>query len=163
MNLHTGIAVAVALAVMGIIFMFPNFLPAGLPTINTSTSESSSNTTSSMQSNAELQITDTVVGTGLVAEWGDTVTVNYIGSLTNGQVFDASANHGNTGFTFVLGVGQVIKGWDQGVDGMRVGGKRTLVIPPNLAYGDQAIGNIIPANSTLVFEVELLAVKKPTR
>ncbi len=108
----------------------------------------------------QLQVTDETVGTGAVAESGDSVTVNYVGSLTNGTVFDASANHGTTGFTFNLGAGQVIKGWDEGIVGMKVGGKRKLVIPAALAYGDQAVGNVIPANSTLIFEVELLNVQK---
>jgi FKBP-type peptidyl-prolyl cis-trans isomerase len=108
----------------------------------------------------QLSTKDVVVGTGAAAAAGDTVTVNYVGSLTNGTVFDASANHGTTGFTFHLGAGEVIKGWDQGIVGMKVGGKRLLVIPPSLAYGDQAIGNVIPANSTLLFEVELLKVQK---
>ena len=108
----------------------------------------------------ELQMTDEIVGTGATAEAGDSVTVNYVGSLTNGTVFDASANRGSEGFTFTLGVGQVIKGWDLGVAGMKEGGKRKLVIPASLAYGDQAVGGVIPANSTLVFEVELLKVQK---
>jgi len=86
--------------------------------------------------------------------------VNYVGALTDGKVFDASANHGTSGFTFNLGAGQVIKGWDQGIVGMKEGGKRVLVIPADLAYGNQAIGDIIPANSTLVFQVELLKVQK---
>ncbi len=108
----------------------------------------------------QLQMIDKALGTGAVAATGDSVTVNYVGSLTNGAVFDASANRGTSGFTFNLGAGQVIKGWDQGIVGMKVGGKRLLVIPASLAYGDQAVGNIIPANSTLVFEVELLKVVK---
>jgi FKBP-type peptidyl-prolyl cis-trans isomerase len=108
----------------------------------------------------KLQVTDEVIGTGVAAIAGDSVTVNYIGSLTSGVVFDASANHGTTGFTFNLGAGQVIKGWDQGIVGMKEGGKRKLVIPASLAYGDQAIGNVIPANSTLIFEVELSKVQK---
>lgn len=107
-----------------------------------------------------LQITDEVVGTGTEAVAGDTVTVNYVGSLADGKIFDASANHGNQGFTFVLGAGQVIKGWDEGVAGMRVGGKRKLVIPPSLGYGSQSVGNgLIPPNSTLVFQIELLGVQ----
>ena len=108
----------------------------------------------------QLQITDEVIGTGATAVAGDSVTVNYVGSLTDGKVFDASANHGTTGFTFNLGAGQVIKGWDQGIAGMKEGGKRQLVIPASLAYGDQAVGGVIPANSTLIFEVELLKVEK---
>ena len=105
-----------------------------------------------------LQITDEVVGTGATAAAGDTVTVNYVGTLTDGTVFDASANHGTTGFTFPLGAGQVIKGWDEGVAGMKVGGTRKLVIPPSLGYGSQAVGGVIPANATLIFEVQLLNV-----
>lgn len=107
----------------------------------------------------ELKIEDSVVGGGTEAKAGDSVTVHYVGSLTNGKVFDASKNHGNNGFTFTLGAGQVIKGWDLGVAGMKVGGKRKLSIPSALAYGDQAIGGgLIPANSDLIFEVELLKV-----
>ncbi len=115
--------------------------------------------TSSLPATA-LVITDEVVGTGDTAVAGDSVTVDYVGSLTNGTIFDASKNHGNQGFTFTLGAGQVIKGWDQGVAGMKVGGKRKLVIPADLAYGNQAVGGVIPANSTLMFEVELLKVVK---
>ena len=109
----------------------------------------------------ELKIEDSVVGGGEEAKAGDSVTVHYVGSLTNGTVFDASKNHGNDGFTFTLGAGQVIKGWDMGVAGMKVGGKRKLSIPSALAYGDQAVGGgLIPANSDLIFEVELIKVGK---
>lgn len=109
----------------------------------------------------ELKIEDSVVGGGEEAKAGDSVTVHYVGSLTNGTVFDASKNHGNDGFTFTLGDGQVIKGWDMGVAGMKVGGKRKLSIPSALAYGDQAVGGgLIPANSDLIFEVELIKVGK---
>jgi FKBP-type peptidyl-prolyl cis-trans isomerase len=107
----------------------------------------------------ELKIEDQSVGTGAVAASGDTVTMNYVGSLTNGTVFDASKNHGNDGFTFTLGVGQVIKGWDVGIVGMKVGGKRKLLIPSTMAYGDRAVGGVIPANSALIFEVELLSIQ----
>jgi FKBP-type peptidyl-prolyl cis-trans isomerase len=106
----------------------------------------------------QLLMKDEVVGTGAEAKAGDTVTVNYVGMLTNGTIFDASANHSSTGFTFPLGAGQVIKGWDEGVVGMKVGGKRELVIPASLGYGNQAVGSI-PANSTLVFQIELLNVQ----
>lgn len=88
---------------------------------------------------------------------GKTVSVNYTGTLTDGTKFDSSYDR-NQPFDFQLGAGQVIKGWDQGVAGMKVGGKRKLVIPPGLGYGAQANGKI-PANSTLIFEVELLSVK----
>lgn len=105
-----------------------------------------------------LTAQDTVVGTGTEAVPGKSVTVNYVGMLPNGQVFDASASHGQP-FTFTLGAGQVIKGWDQGIAGMKVGGKRRLIIPASLAYGNQAVGGVIPANATLVFDIELLGVK----
>ena len=108
----------------------------------------------------KLVIEDEVVGTGAEAKAGENVTVHYVGTLTDGTVFDASRNHGDTGFTFTLGAGQVIKGWDQGVAGMKVGGKRKLTIPSNLAYGNRAVGGVIPANATLIFEVELIGVGK---
>jgi FKBP-type peptidyl-prolyl cis-trans isomerase len=109
----------------------------------------------SSQGVGTLKIEDIVVGTGAEAKAGDTVTVDYTGWLTNGTKFDSSI--GKMPLVFVLGVGQVIKGWDQGVVGMKVGGKRTLTIPPDLAYGAQGAGNgVIPSNATLVFDVELL-------
>lgn len=103
-----------------------------------------------------LQIQDTLVGTGTVASAGQTVTVHYTGRLTSGQVFDSSLGAGRTPFEFRLGAGQVIAGWDEGVAGMRIGGKRTLTIPPKLAYGDRGAGGAIPPGATLVFDVELL-------
>jgi FKBP-type peptidyl-prolyl cis-trans isomerase len=106
----------------------------------------------------ELTITDTVVGTGATATAGQQVTVNYVGMLPDGTVFDASSKHGQA-FTFALGAGQVIKGWDMGVAGMKVGGKRRLIIPPQYGYGAQGAGNVIPPNATLIFDVELVAVK----
>jgi peptidylprolyl isomerase len=105
-----------------------------------------------------LQYADERIGTGAIAQPGNTVSVNYLGTLTNGTKFDSSYDRGEP-FSFLLGAGQVIKGWDEGVAGMRVGGKRKLVIPADLAYGNQAVGSVIPANSVLVFEVELLGVK----
>ncbi len=169
---QTGIAVALALVVIIMFFVVPGLSPFGQgqsqtetidqsQTLPTDTQEQTTTNTMSIENVTELQVTDTAVGTGATAAKGDSVTVNYVGSLTNGTIFDASANHGTTGFTFALGAGQVIKGWDEGIVGMKVGGKRSLVIPASLAYGDQAVGNIIPANSTLVFEVELLKVTKP--
>ncbi len=163
---QTGIAVALALVVIAMFFIFPGLSPFGAPsspggTSATTTNTQTSSTTMPNETVNQLQITDEVVGTGAVAAAGDTVTVNYVGSLTDGTVFDASANHGTTGFTFTLGAGQVIKGWDEGIVGMKVGGTRKLVIPAALAYGNQAVGNVIPANSTLVFTVELLKVQTP--
>jgi len=123
-------------------------------------SSSSSTTPSpSAQSAAsgKLQSTDEVVGTGDEAVAGKTVSVNYVGTLADGTKFDSSYDR-NQPFEFTLGAGQVIKGWDEGVVGMKVGGKRKLVIPPSLGYGSTPNGSI-PANSTLTFEIELLSVK----
>jgi peptidylprolyl isomerase len=103
-----------------------------------------------------LRITDLVVGSGEEAVSGKSVSVNYRGTLTNGREFDSS--YGRGPFSFPLGGGRVIKGWDEGVAGMKVGGKRKLVIPPDLAYGERGAGGVIPANATLIFEVELLQV-----
>jgi FKBP-type peptidyl-prolyl cis-trans isomerase FkpA len=105
-----------------------------------------------------LEIVDLVVGQGEEAKAGKRVSVHYTGTLTNGKKFDSSLDRGKP-FGFTLGAGEVIKGWDQGVAGMKVGGKRKLTIPADLAYGNRAVGgDLIPANSTLVFEVELLGV-----
>jgi FKBP-type peptidyl-prolyl cis-trans isomerase len=113
----------------------------------------------SKQCMAELQIEDIVVGTGSSPTKGQTVVVHYTGWLTNGKKFDSSVDRG-TPFEFKIGLGAVIQGWDQGVLTMKIGGKRKLTIPPELAYGSRDVGGgLIPANSTLVFEVELLGLK----
>jgi len=104
-----------------------------------------------------LRIYDFVVGTGDVATESTTVSVHYTGWLANGSKFDSSLDRGEL-FVFNLGIGQVIRGWDEGVEGMRVGGKRQLVIPPSLGYGASGAGTSIPPNATLIFEIELLAV-----
>jgi len=109
--------------------------------------------------NEKLDSKDLVVGKGAEAKAGDTVTVHYVGTLPDGKEFDSSKKHGQP-FTFELGAGKVIKGWDQGVAGMKVGGKRKLVIPPSLGYGARGFPPVIPPNSTLNFDVELLEVKK---
>jgi FKBP-type peptidyl-prolyl cis-trans isomerase len=106
-----------------------------------------------------LQYWDIVVGTGATAAPGSTVKVHYSGFLTNGQKFDSSRDRGEP-FLFPLGEGQVIKGWDEGVAGMKVGGQRQLRIPPQLGYGAEGAGGAIPPNATLIFDVELLGVGK---
>ena len=106
-----------------------------------------------------LIIEDLVVGEGAEAQDYNKVVVNYTGSLEDGSVFDSSFNPGRGPFTFTLGVGSVIKGWDLGVKGMKVGGKRKLTIPPELGYGDQGAGGLIPPGATLIFEVDLLEVE----
>ena len=105
-----------------------------------------------------LKITDLVEGTGAEAQSGNTVSVNYRGTLTNGQEFDSSYRR-NQAFTFPLGGGRVIRGWDEGVVGMKEGGKRRLVIPPDLAYGSRGAGGVIGPNETLIFEIELVKVQ----
>jgi FKBP-type peptidyl-prolyl cis-trans isomerase len=106
-----------------------------------------------------VQYWDITVGTGATATSGKTVTVHYTGWLTNGKKFDSSVDRGQP-FMFPLGGGQVIKGWDEGVAGMKVGGKRQLKIPPEAGYGSKGAGGAIPPNATLIFDVELLGVGK---
>lgn len=106
-----------------------------------------------------MKIEVTKDGAGAEIENGQTAVVSYVGTLENGTMFDASKNHGDGTFSFTLGAGQVIKGWDQGVLGMKVGESRTLTIPPELAYGPNGIPPVIPGNATLVFDVTLLGIK----
>ena len=105
----------------------------------------------------KLETTDEAVGTGKEAKSGDKVRVHYTGTLMSGKKFDSSRDRGK-GFSFPLGGGRVIKGWDQGVAGLKIGELRKLTIPPHLAYGDRGFPPVIPPGSTLVFEVELLSV-----
>jgi FKBP-type peptidyl-prolyl cis-trans isomerase len=114
-----------------------------------------------VKTDSGLQYWDIAVGTGKVAKEGDGVRVHYTGWLTNGKKFDSSVDAGRP-FTFVLGNGEVIKGWDEGVAGMKVGGKRQLHIPPDLGYGENGTPDgTIPPNSTLIFEVQLLSIQEP--
>jgi FKBP-type peptidyl-prolyl cis-trans isomerase len=126
---------------------------AGLPLLPACSSNN--NEPTPVPTPGQLVVEDITVGTGPTALANDTVTIHYVGRFTNGQVFDNSYDRGQP-ITFRLGAGQVIPGVDQGVVGMRVGGKRRLTVPPNLAYGSQGQGSI-PPNATLVFEIDLIS------
>lgn len=159
-----GYMVVVGIITFAIIYSLNNYKTpiSEVPAVQTPVANSSEVVQNNdMQNEAtpgQLQIQDTVVGTGAEAVTGSSVTVDYVGTLTDGTKFDSSIDRGEP-FTFNLGAGQVIQGWDQGVFGMKVGGKRMLLIPPELGYGPQGMGEAIPPNATLIFEVELLDVK----
>lgn len=127
------------------------------PSMNTDDSQKTSQEKVEKLPLTELVANDLVVGTGAEAVAGDEITVHYTGKLVNDIIFDSSYNR-NEPFIFTLGVGMVIQGWDQGMVGMKVGGKRTLAIPATMAYGANPRGSI-PANSDLYFEVDLLSIK----
>ncbi len=126
------------------------------PTLFAMAIENNQDNSNSRTTESGLKIEDKVIGEGDEAVSGKTVTVNYTGTLVSGEQFDSSIGRGP--FSFPLGAGRVIKGWDEGVSGMKVGGKRILTIPPELGYGSRGAGNVIPANATLIFEVDLLKV-----
>lgn len=153
-----GIAVGVALVVVATLLFGGNIISffkgeRANPTTN------NENTTMNLPSTG-VQSEDIKVGEGVEAQKGDTLTVHYVGRLPDGKVFDSSVDRGQP-FTFILGSGQVIRGWDEGMVGMHVGGQRKLTIAPDYGYGAQGIGPI-PPNSTLIFDVELLNVSKTT-
>jgi FKBP-type peptidyl-prolyl cis-trans isomerase len=150
MNKKTYIGVTIAVIVV-LVFI------GGSGLINSLISKQEVNNQNATSTTSQVQTNDTIVGTGDEAVVGKEVTVNYTGVFTDGKKFDSSLDRG-VPFTFKLGSGMVIKGWDIGIQGMKVGGKRILVIPPELAYGANDYGPI-PGNSTLIFEVELLGVK----
>ncbi len=133
---------------------------AGLGSLETTASPSPSASGKSTMTTLPdgLQIEDVVVGTGTIAQKGNALAVHYVGTLQNGTKFDSSYDR-NQPFQFILGGGMVIRGWDEGLAGMKAGGKRKLIIPPELGYGSRDLGKI-PPNSTLIFEVELLAVQE---
>jgi len=107
-----------------------------------------------------LKYVDIVVGTGAAVKTGDHVSVNYVGKLLDGTKFDASADHGGT-FDYVQGVTSLIQGWTEGTSTMKVGGKRKLIIPPQLGYGMQGAGDAVPPNATLIFEIDLVSINNP--
>ncbi len=152
MNRNSWIAVAAGILVIGFFLFGGDIMPLFQ---GTSQSVPSDMNTPSVDT---LQVEDVVVGTGDIAFPGDLLTVHYVGTLDNGVKFDSSIDRG-VPFQFTLGAGQVIQGWEMGFDGMKVGGKRRIVIPPSLGYGEIPNGPI-PAGSTLIFEVELVAVQK---
>lgn len=144
------VAVVVAIVVVGFFFIFGQTVVSIFTNNNTSQN--------SNMNQAQLLVQDEVVGTGSAAIKGDTVVVHYTGKFVDGRVFDSSVSRGEP-FQFVLGAGRVIKGWDEGIVGMKEGGKRLLSIPPEMGYGMADYGPI-PGGSTLIFEVELLKVEK---
>ena len=150
-TLNKVIGVSAALLVLVVLFYGHVFMNLFNPT----STENKMNT--NITTGVEKQ--ELVAGSGATAVAGDLVTVHYVGTLVDGKVFDSSRDRG-TPFTFTLGAGEVIRGWDEGVAGMKIGGSRRLIIAPDFGYGDRAVGPI-PANSILIFEVELLGVEKP--
>lgn len=140
-----------SLVVFGYLIFSTNIGPAS----NTITADTPNGATPTTAENVKIE--DLEVGTGPEVKNGDTVVMHYTGTLANGTKFDSSLDRGEP-FETRIGVGEVIKGWDLGVIGMQVGGKRKLTIPPSLGYGDQELPNI-PANSILIFDVELLEIK----
>lgn len=149
------IAVFLGIAVVAVLFIFGNVYFGGGFFNNSGDMTGENNITT--EDGDGLVIEDKEAGAGQLARAGQLLSVHYTGTLENGVKFDSSLDRGEP-FQFVLGAGQVIKGWDRGLSGMRVGGKRHLVIPPGLAYGEREIGSI-PPNSTLIFDVELLGVQ----
>jgi peptidylprolyl isomerase len=122
------------------------------------TSPSTTETSDVITTETGLQYQDVVEGTGATPQTGQTVVVHYTGTLQDGSKFDSSRDRGQP-FKFRIGVGQVIKGWDEGVGSMKVGGQRILTIPPDLGYGARGAGGVIPPNATLIFDVELLGIE----
>ena len=149
---NQGVAVFASIALLAYLFFSGPIMNLFSPTAQIS------NNTNPMPETG-ITTKELSVGQGAIAQSGDRLTVHYVGTLESGRVFDSSRDS-NTPFAFTLGVGQVIRGWDEGLQGMRVGGKRVLTIAPDYGYGAQSVGTI-PSNSTLIFEVELLDVQKP--
>lgn len=150
---NNGIIVILIIAIIVVVALI---FKGSVITTNSTSMQMQEN--SSNKQEEKLKIEDIKIGTGREVKSGDTVVMQYTGTLTDGKKFDSSYDRG-TPFETKIGVGQVIKGWDQGIPGMKVGGKRKLTIPPSLAYGEQGAGTAIPPNATLIFDVELLEIK----
>lgn len=148
--------------VMALLVFLPkklsNYTVANQTTLTDNVIVDNDSTASANPSTSKLVTEDLVVGSGAEAKFGNKVTVNYLGTLTDGKKFDSSYDR-NEPFSFTLGQGEVIEGWDIGVAGMKIGGKRKLTIPSELGYGPTGAGDAIPPNATLIFEVELLKVE----
>lgn len=159
MENHFKSIVLIGVVVAGAAFYLFYLSGSALPNIEApSTENPAPSAVNTEPQTGQLVVEDIKVGEGAEAAAGKTVTVNYIGTLVDGTKFDSSYDR-NEPFSFVLGEGKLIPGWEQGITGMKAGGKRKLTIPPNLAYGANGVPNVIPPNSTLHFEVELLDVK----
>jgi FKBP-type peptidyl-prolyl cis-trans isomerase len=165
------VAVGVIMLVLGDAFVLaqtaapkkPTKLPSKISVVRPNTKVPTKVTGDGVKTESGLQYWDITVGTGAVAKEGDRVRVHYTGWLTTGKKFDSSVDAGRP-FTFALGNGEVIRGWDEGVAGMKVGSKRQLRIPPELGYGENGTPDgTIPANATLIFDVQLLSVQEPAQ
>ncbi len=151
-------ATVVGFSLVGVVLIIMAVFALQPKAKNAATSTSTDQGTKKVDTNAKLESIDEVVGTGAEAKVDANITVKYTGKLADGTVFDSTEKQGGTPATFQLSQGRLIDGWVQGIPGMKVGGKRKLVIPPALGYGDRPNGSI-PANSTLTFEIELIDVK----
>ena len=153
MNKDFVIAVLIGIALLGVFVYFTFGFYQG----PTTAAPVSGPVKQTAQQATELKIEDTKEGTGPAVKSGDLIVIHYKGTLADGTTFDSSYDRGEP-FETTIGTGQVIEGWDKGIIGLKVGGKRKLTIPPTMGYGDRAAGSI-PPNSTLIFEVELLEIK----
>jgi len=165
LSTNEWVAVAVVIVIVAVLLLFTTLFSTARPATQNDQQKNmqQGNIQGDQLPNPSFKAEDTVIGKGDEAVVGKTVSLNYTGTLENGKVFDSSIPRGEP-FTFTLGQGQVIQGWEQGILGMKVGGKRRLVIPGDMAYGNQAIPGpdgsvLIPANATLIFDVELVEVK----
>lgn len=158
-NINIIFAVIICLVVAGVLI----FISINNKVNNTNMASNNNDNTININDSLKNQNNNMVIPTGEVAKTGDTVSMNYTGRLQDGTVFDSNVDpkfkHVEP-FTFTLGAGQVIAGWDKGIVGMKVGEKKTLTIPPEDGYGARGAGAMIPPNATLIFDVELLAIKK---